>query len=47
MQNRNKRDRKRLKEEKEKDGRKYKGQCIYAGLEIIKVPNVFQYLLRI
>ena len=34
-------------EKKEKDRRKYKGQSIYAELEITKVSDVFQYLLRI
>ena len=37
----------RGKKKKEKDRRKYKGQNIYAELEITKVSDVFQYLLRI
>ena len=45
MQNGNdKRDKKRLKE-KEKDRRKYKGQNIYAELQITKDSDIFPYLL--
>ena len=35
------------KKKKEKDRREYKGHSIYAELEITKVSDTFQYLLKI
>ena len=37
----------RSKKKKEKDRRKYKGQSIYAKLEITNVSDIFQYLLKL
>ena len=37
----------RGKKKKEEDRREYKGHSIYAELQITKVSNIFQYLLRI
>ena len=41
-----KKGRERIKKKKEKDRGKYKGQSIYAELEMTKVSDIFQYLLR-
>ena len=37
----------RGKKKREKNRREYKGQSIYAELEITKVSDIFQYLLKI
>ena len=46
MQNRKRRDRKRKKEEREEQ-KDIKGQSIYAEVEITRISDIFQYLLRI